>query len=98
MESQSKSELETALTKLKGREIVKQVTIDVSPTFKSIVRNYFPNPAFVANRFHVQRLFSKRLNKMRKSITGDTRNTPTRTLILRNDEDLDWVERRGIWT
>jgi transposase len=97
MEGRSKTELDAALMKLKGRENVKQVTLDLSPTFKNIVRNYFPNAEIVADRFHVQRLFSKRLNKMRKSIKGDARKNPIRTLILRNNEELDWVERRAMW-
>ena len=97
MEGRSKAELDESMKKLKGCENVKQVTIDLSPTFKSIVKTYFPNASIVADRFHVQRLFSKRLNKMRKAITGDARKNPIRTLILRNNEDLDWVERKCLW-
>lgn len=97
MEGRSKTELDANLKKLKGCENVRQVTMDLSSNFKSIVRNYFPNAAIVADRFHVQRLFTKRLNRMRKAITGDVRSNPIRKLLLRNNEDLDWVERRGLW-
>lgn len=97
MEGRSKAELDESLKKLKGCENVKQVMIDLSPTFKGIVRAYFPNAAIVADRFHVQRLFSKRLNKMRKAVTGDARKNPIRTLILRNNEELDWVDRKCLW-
>ncbi|RZA27148.1 MAG: hypothetical protein EOP10_01245 [Proteobacteria bacterium] len=82
MEDRSKAELDSSLRKLKGCENVKQVTIDLYPTFKSIIKTYFSNAATVADRFHVKKLFSKRLNKLTKAITGDAGKNPIRTLIL----------------
>jgi transposase len=52
----SASDLEGFVSRLKGREKVKMVCIDLSSAFRSLVRRYFPNAILVADRFHVVRL------------------------------------------
>jgi transposase len=47
--------LEPFLQSLKGRERVKLVCIDLSPSYRALVRRYFPNARIVADRFHVIR-------------------------------------------
>lgn len=47
--------LEPFLLGLKGRERVKVVCIDLSASYRSIVRKYFPNARIVSDRFHVIR-------------------------------------------
>ena len=51
----SESALEPFLKRLKGREHVKLVCIDLSSSYRAIVRKYFPNARIVADRFHVVR-------------------------------------------
>ena len=48
--------LEPNLRRLKGREKVKMVCIDLSSPFRSIVMRLFPNAKIVVDRFHVIRL------------------------------------------
>jgi len=52
----SKKALRSYLQKLKGREKVRVVVMDLSESYRSIVREYFPNAKIVADRFHVIRL------------------------------------------
>ncbi|MDF7809684.1 transposase, partial [Pontiellaceae bacterium B12219] len=47
--------LEPFLRSLKGRERVKVVCIDLSSSYRAIVREYFPNARIVSDRFHVIR-------------------------------------------
>jgi transposase len=44
------------LNHLKGREKVRVVCMDLSLSYRSLVRKYFPNARIVADRFHVIRL------------------------------------------
>ena len=41
---------------LQGRDRVKVVCMDLCETYRQLVKNYFPNAAIVADRFHVIRL------------------------------------------
>ena len=66
-------ELEAALSYIPGRENVRSVAIDMSDTYKSFVRRFFPNAVIVADKFHVLRLLSPAINRHRKAITGDRR-------------------------
>ncbi len=51
--------LEPNLRRLRGREKVNVVCMDLCPTFRSIVQRLFPNAKIVADRFHVIRLMLK---------------------------------------
>jgi transposase len=52
----SELSLEPYLQGLQGRDAVELVCMDLSTTYRSIVRKYFPNALIVADRFHVIRL------------------------------------------
>ena len=56
VEGKSAADLEGFLSKLKGREKVKMVCIDLCSAFRSLVRRCFPNAILVADRFHVVRV------------------------------------------
>lgn len=60
----SESSLEGYLKNLKGREKVRVVVMDLSATYRSIVRKYFPFAKIVADRFHVVRLVSQYFVKL----------------------------------
>jgi transposase len=51
----SEKALEPFLKQLKGRERVRVVCIDLSSSYRAIVRKYFPNARIVSDRFHVVR-------------------------------------------
>ena len=55
-EGKERKTLESNLRRLKGREKVKVVCMDLSSPFRSMVMRLFPNAKIVADRFHVIRL------------------------------------------
>lgn len=54
----SEKALEDYLNKLPGREAVRVVCMDLSSTYRAIVRKHFPQARIVADRFHVIRLIN----------------------------------------
>ena len=52
----SEADLAAFLSKLKGRERVQVVCIDLSSSYRSLIRRYFPKARIVADRFHVVRV------------------------------------------
>jgi transposase len=55
----SEASLESYLHALKGKEAVRLVCMDLSPTYRAIVRKHFRNAQIVADRFHVIRLVNQ---------------------------------------
>jgi len=60
----SEASLRHYLRRLEGRENVKVVVMDMSETYRSIARRYFPNATIVADRFHVVRLVNQHFLKI----------------------------------
>ncbi len=56
VEGKSPRELGPFFASLQGRERVRVICIDMSSSYRSLVRRYFPNARLVADRFHVVRL------------------------------------------
>lgn len=79
-----------------GKEQVEAVTVDMSETYRSFVKETFPNARVVVDRFHVERLFVKKVNKYRKKITGDDRKNPINKLLLRPGHTLTFFERCAV--
>lgn len=76
-----------------GREKVEVVVIDLSNSYRGIVRRMFPNAKIVADKFHALRLLSPALMKLRKQINGNKLELKQRRLLLRNREDLKYFEK-----
>lgn len=96
VEGRSKDELSAGLLNIPGRENVRWATIDLSPTYRSFVRSFFPNARMVADHFHVVRLLHATINRKRKEITGDDRKNPIRRLLLRSGCKLSFFERAAV--
>ena len=56
IEGKSRNLVESKLMRYKGRDKVKVVCMDLSSSYRSIVRRCFPKAKIVADRFHVIRL------------------------------------------
>jgi transposase len=54
----SEASLHAFLSRLPGKERVKLVVMDLSETYRSIIRRHFPNAMIVADRFHVIRMMN----------------------------------------
>ena len=59
----SEKSLEHYLSRLQGKDRVKVAVIDLSETYRSILRKHFPNALIVADRFHVVRLINHQFIK-----------------------------------
>lgn len=92
----SHAELWAQLENRPGRENVKLVTLDLSDSYKSFVKGFFPNAKIIADRFHVQRLLNPILHDARIQITGDKRTNPVRYLLNKNRFDLKYWERSAL--
>jgi transposase len=58
VKGRSSAELHEYLMSLTGRDKVRVVCMDMSSTYRSIIRKYFPNAKIVTDRFHVIRLIN----------------------------------------
>lgn len=92
----SGAELKAALNHIQGRENVKHIALDLSDSYKSFAKEFFPNAELVADKFHVLRLLTPHLNRRRKSITGDVRTNPVRRLLLINRPRLEYFKRLAL--
>ena len=77
------------------REGVEEVCVDMWGGFPKVIREVFPNAKIVIDRFHVQKLLNKALNKIRLALklTG----LKNRCLLMNNrvnltDEDKEELE------
>src|SRR5690625_553222 len=64
----SEASLRSYLKRLKGREKVRVIVMDLSETYRRIAREYFPNALIVADRFHVVRLVNQHFMEFWKQI------------------------------
>jgi transposase len=60
----SESSLRRYFKGLRGRDNVQVMVMDLSETYRSIARRYFPNATIVADRFHVVRLINQHFLKV----------------------------------
>jgi transposase len=90
-------ELQKMLAHIPGRENVKYITMDMSGTYRSFAKNFFPNASIIADHFHVVRLLHPAINRRRKQITGDKRKHPLRKLLLKNGKKLELFQRKAIY-
>jgi len=91
-----KAELIAQVEMIPGRENVKNVILDMSDTYRSFVKDFFPNAQLIADKFHVLRLLTPALNKHRVAITGDKRKLPIRRLLMRPRFKLRYYERHAL--
>ena len=87
-------QIQASLRHIPGRENVKNITMDLSVTYKSFAQDFFPNAKIVADKFHVLRLLNTALNKYRKQITGHKKGMRIRKLLLMNSKNMDYFIKR----
>ena len=85
----SEASLQAYLKKLPGRERVQIVVMDLSETYRSIVKKYFPNAMIVTDRFHVVRLLNHHFLKVWGTLDETGRkNRGLISLIRRHEWNL----------
>ena len=70
----SEKELAAFLGRQQGREKVKVVCIDLSSTYRALVRRWFPNARIVADRFHVVRVLQHHFMDLARQIVPELKN------------------------
>lgn len=86
----SEAALEAYLSRLKGKERVRVVCMDLSSTYRAIVRKHFPNAMIVADRFHVIRLIGQHVHQLWRQIDPSHRwNRGLLSLLRRRRALLD---------
>ncbi len=69
--------------------MVRVVCIDISSSYRSIIKKHFPNAKIVADRFHVMRLVNHHfLAAWRELDPTQSKNRGLRSLIRRHEENL----------
>jgi transposase len=94
------------LYRLKGREHVKCVSMDMWEPYKGAVRDVMPQAAIVIDKFHVVRMANECLEAVRKNIRGSLTDKQRRGLmhdrfiLLKREANLKGLDRLTLecWT
>mgnify|MGYP003607630241 CR=1 FL=1 len=85
----SEDSLSGYLNKLKGKDNVKVMLMDLSETYRSIASKYFPKALVVADRFHVVRMINLAFIKVWHLLDEDSKwNRGLMSLMRRHDYNL----------
>ena len=76
------------------REGVEEVCVDMWGGFPKVIREVFPNAQIVIDRFHVQKLVNKALNKIR--LVLQLKGLRNRYLLMSNQENLTNEEKEDL--
>jgi transposase len=86
------------LNSISGRENVQNVVLDLSPTFRSFVQDYFPRARMIADKFHVVKLMHPVIHEYRKKVINENelskkRNNPVIRLLVTYRKKLRVMQR-----
>ncbi len=76
------------------RERVEEVCVDMWGGFPKVIREVFPNAKIVIDRFHVQKLVNKALNRIR--LTLNLKGLKNRCLLMNNQTNLTNEEKEEL--
>lgn len=90
--------LDSSIQNIQGRENVKNVVLDLSPTFRTFAMEYFPNARLIADRFHVSKLMHPLIHEIRRKVIEENkieikRMNPINRLLLRYRKSLRHYQR-----
>jgi transposase len=89
VKGRSEADLDAFLSTLRGKDKVRVVCIDLSSSYRSLIRKHFPNALIVADRFHVIRLVMYHLLKLARQLVPDlSHNRPWLRLMRTRPENL----------
>jgi transposase len=90
----SEAALESYFNQLKGKNSVLVVCMDLSSTYRALVRKHFPNAMIVADRFHVVRLLNHHFMAVWKQLDPlASKNRGLISLMRRHAENLSPDQR-----
>ncbi len=91
----SEAALDGYLSRLRGKERVRVVCMDLSSTYRAIVRKHFPRALIVADRFHVIRLIGHHIHQLWRQIDPRQRYNRGLLSLLRRRRDRLSTEQRS---
>jgi transposase len=83
VKGRSERGLKSYLEQLPGKECVRVICMDLSSTYRSLVKKYFPNALIVAYRFHVIRLIQHQGMMTYRELSSEIRNNRGILALLR---------------
>ena len=83
----SEQDLSTYLKQLPGKEKVRVVCMDLSSTYRSLVKKHFPNALIGADRFHVIRLIQYQCMMTYRTLSSQVKNNRGILALLRTRPD-----------
>jgi len=93
----SELSLRRYLSRLPGKDHVQVVVMDMSETYRSIARRYFPQATIVADRFHVIRLVNQHfLNVWKQQDPEGRRNRGLLSLMRRHQWNLSDEQQHNL--
>jgi len=97
VKGRSEQALHAALMRMKGRERVQVVCIDLSSGYRELIRKYFPNALIVSDRFHVIRVVLQHFLETWKHLDPDGRkNRGLLSLMRRKAGNLKPEQRERL--
>lgn len=81
------ADLSAYLASLPGKEKVRVICMDLSTTYRSLVKKYFPNAKIVADRFHVIRLMQHQCIMTYRELSSEVKSNRGILAILRKRPD-----------
>lgn len=87
------SDVVHVLTKipLESRNIVKEVTLDMSNAMDAIIRASFPSAMIVTDRFHVQQLVSEAVQEVRMIARREALKEENTTILIARKEKIPYI-------
>lgn len=93
----SEKSLKGYLSRLRGKDNVRVVLMDMSETYRSIVKKHFPQALIVADRFHVVRLVNQRFLETWKLLDPERRkNRGLLSLMRRHEHNLSLDQHKRL--
>ena len=99
IEGKSGAELRAGLEYIPGRENVRWVSLDMSDSYRSFARSFFPNAQLVADKFHVLRLIGPAIHRALHALKLPKEALPMYRKLRQNPQKLtpEWRWRIRCW-
>ena len=94
VKGRSEPDLASYLNTLSGKERVRVVCMDLSTTYRSIVKKHFPNARIVADRFHVIRLMQHQCMMTYRELSREIKSNRGILALLRTRPDNLTAEKK----
>ena len=96
VEGREPKDLEAYFTALKGKENVRLICMDLSSSYRALIRRHFPNARIVADRFHVIRVVHQHFMDLIRQLLPQVKNHRGYLAALRTHPDKLFPQQKRI--